>query len=130
MFHFFFLFFVWRTNNKTTHQLTTHSDRQTYQTQPIFSVALLRKICLKQRKVNKNKFFQHRYCFRFHNSREYSRHDTRAKQELRFNQSLSIKKKENRVKHIKRALKATKRGEEDEKRQQAKTKTERERDDY
>lgn len=31
---------------------------------------------------------------------------------------------ENRVKHIKRALKATKRGEEDEKRQQAKTKTE------
>lgn len=36
---------------------------------------------------------------------------------------------ENRVKHIKRALKATKRGEEeDEKRQQAKTKTERERE--
>lgn len=35
---------------------------------------------------------------------------------------------ENRVKHIKRALKATKRGEEEEeKRQQAKTKTERER---
>lgn len=37
---------------------------------------------------------------------------------------------ENRVKHIKRALKATKRGEEEEevKRQQAKTKTERERE--
>lgn len=36
---------------------------------------------------------------------------------------------EHRVKHIKRALKATKRGEEeDEKRQQAKTKTERERE--
>lgn len=91
---------------------------------------------MKQRKVNKNKFFQHRYCFRFHNSREYSRHDTRAKQELRFNKSLSKQlqlkreKKENRVKHIKRALKATKRGEEDKKRQQAKTKTERERDDY
>lgn len=39
---------------------------------------------------------------------------------------------ENRVKHIKRALKATKRGEEEEegeeKRQQAKTKTERQRE--
>lgn len=77
VFHFFFLFFVLQCKQTIKPLTNTHSD-QTYQTQPIFSVALLWKICLKQ-PINKNKSFQHRLLFSFPHPREYSpRHSKRV----------------------------------------------------
>lgn len=65
----FFLFFVLAIKTEQqNHSLSlTHTLTQTYQTQPIFSVALLEI----QQKTKT--FFQQRYCFRFHR-REYSPH--------------------------------------------------------